>query len=39
MRAEWPDALLSTGGDWRFSRVESARMHRRLVVSDTFDPS
>ncbi len=39
MRAEWPDALISgAGGDWRFSRVESARMHRRLV-SDEFDPS
>ena len=30
MRAEWPDALLARPGDWKFSMVEAARMHRVL---------
>lgn len=39
MRGEWPDAVLSgAGSDWRFSLLESRRMHR-LLVSDEFDPS
>lgn len=34
MRAEWPDPLLRRDDDeWRFSPVESARIHRLLRVS------
>jgi len=39
MRGDWPDALLDHAtNEWRFSVLESARMHRALV-SDKFDPS
>jgi hypothetical protein len=31
MRADWPDARLTHGAEeWRFSRLEAARLHHML---------